>query len=291
MSALLDRSRLIIRCVTYPPVKNLTRYFMPFAGRNNTGKVTFISKTRRVKRLYRLIDFKRLIWNCIFIPLRVEYDPNRSAFVLLICYLNGILSYVISSHGIFFGDGDIDPYKYFVGHVPDGLQRKIRVGFILPLYQCNEGAFLNTVEMDPSFGGTVARAAGTSIILMKKLTKDYYLTRLPSKERVLIASDSVGNLGFCSNINRKYTIYQNAGQRRRLGWKPKVRGVAMNPIDHPHGGGGGKHLVTPWALVAKTVRTRDPKKLSPQIIRSRRLAIRRVVIVKLKKMKKQKKEV
>lgn len=278
MTALLHKSRLVIRSVTYPSVKNLTQYFIPQAGRNNTGKITFMAKTRRVKRRYRLVDFKRVLWNSVFYVLRVEYDPNRSAFIALICYLNGILSYIIATEKLEFET------KLFVGIPPSFLMSKIKTGYILPIFLCSEGAFLNTVELNLQKGGTLARAAGTALTLMKKLLPDYYLMKLPSKEQILLNRKSVANLGRVSNPDRKFTFYYNAGQMRRLGWKPKVRGVARNPIDHPHGGGGGKCSVTPWAKVAKTKRTRDKHKVSPQIVRSRRLAIRKIVIVKLKKL-------
>ncbi len=280
MTSLLHRSRLVIKSVTYPPVKNLTKFFVPEAGHNNTGKVTYISKTRRVKRKYRLVDFKRLIWNSYFLVLRFEYDPNRSSFIALVCYLNGILSYVIAT------DGLEKRRKMFVGEPPRLLQSNLRIGYILPIYRCNEGSFFNTLELNINFGGTLARSAGTAVTLLKKLFEDHYLVKLPSKEQILVDKDAVGNLGRTSNPDRKFTFYYNAGQMRRLGWKPKVRGVAKNPIDHPHGGGGGKCSVTPWAKVAKTQRTRDSLKSSPQIIRSRRLAVRKIVIVKLKKMAK-----
>jgi len=278
MTSLLHRSRLVIRAVTYPPVKNLTRYFVPQAGHNNTGKVTFSAKTRRVRRRYRLIDFKRLFWNAYFLVFRIEYDPNRSAFIALICYLNGILSYVIATDGLSLYR------KMYVGEPPKLLQERLKIGFILPIYRCNEGSFLNTLELNIDRGGTLARSAGTAVTLLKKILTTHYLIKLPSKEQVLIDRDAVGNLGRTSNPDRKFTFYYNAGQMRRLGWKPKVRGVAQNPIDHPHGGGGGKCSVTPWAKVAKQRRTRYRLKHSPQIVRSRRLAIRKIVIVKLKKL-------
>jgi large subunit ribosomal protein L2 len=279
MTSLLHKSRLVIRSVTYPPVKNLTRYFKPKAGHNKTGRITFASKTSRVKRRYRLIDFKRIFWNSVFYVLRIEYDPNRSAFVALICYLNGILTYVIATDNL-----DIDDQLY-VGVPPSILIPKITTGYILPLFLCSEGSFLNTVDLNIHHGGTLARSAGTAVTLMKKLMPEYYLMKLPSKEQILLNFNSVANLGRVSNPDRKFTFYYNAGQRRRLGFKPKVRGVAKNPIDHPHGGGGGKCSVTPWALIAKTHRTRSSSKVSPQIVRSRRLAVRKVVIVKLKKIK------
>lgn len=278
MTSLLHRSRIVIRAVTYPPVKNLTRYFIPQAGHNNTGKVTFIAKTRRVRRRYRLIDFKRLFWNAYFLVFRIEYDPNRSAFVALICYLNGILSYIVATDGLSLYR------KMYVGEPPRLLRDRLRLGFILPLYWCNEGSFLNTLELNIDRGGTLARSAGTAVTLLKKLLTTHYLIKLPSKEQILIDRDAVGNLGRTSNPDRKFTFYYNAGQMRRLGWKPKVRGVAQNPIDHPHGGGGGKCSVTPWARVAKQRRTRYHLKQSPQIVRSRRLAVRKIVIVKLKKL-------
>lgn len=278
MTALLHKARLVIRSVTYPPVKNLTRYFVPQAGHNNTGKVTFISKTRRVRRRYRLLDFKRVLWNCVFYVLRAEYDPNRSAFIALICYLNGILSYIIATEKL-----ELDE-RLFVGIPPKFLLSRITTGFILPMHLCTEGAFLNTVELNTYRGGTLARAAGTALLLMKKLLPDYYLMKLPSKEQILLTENAVANLGRVSNPDRKFTYYYNAGQKRRLGWKPKVRGVARNPIDHPHGGGGGKCLVTQWAKVAKLRRTRNKYKISPQIVRSRRLAVRKIIIVKLKKL-------
>lgn len=278
MTALLHKSRLIIRSVTYPSVKNLTRYFIPQAGHNNTGKVTFIAKTSRVKRKYRLIDFKRILWNCVFYTLRVEYDPNRSAFIVLICYLNGMLSYVIAADGLEMES------RFFIGEPPVPFLTKIATGYIAPMRFFNEGSFLNTVELNDHRGGTLARAAGTALLLMKKLLPEYYLMKLPSKEQILLNYDAVAGLGRVSNPDRKFTFYYNAGQMRRLGWKPKVRGVARNPIDHPHGGGGGKHLVTPWAKVAKMRRTREKSKLSSQIVRSRRLAVRKIIIVKLKKL-------
>lgn len=278
MTSLLHKSRLVIRSVTYPPVENLTRYFTPKAGHNNTGKVTFRSKTRRARRKYRLVDFKRLIWNSYFLVFRIEYDPNRTAFVALICYLNGILSYITAT------DGLDKRRRMFVGEPPPLLQSNLRIGYILPLYRCNEGSFFNTLELNIDKGGTLARTAGTAVTLLKKLFLNHYLVKLPSKEQILIDKNAVGNLGRTSNPDRKFTFYYNAGQMRRLGWKPSVRGVAKNPIDHPHGGGGGKCSVTPWAKVAKNKRTRDPYKASPQIVRSRRLAVRKIVIVKLKKM-------
>lgn len=278
MIAIVHVSRIFIRSVTYPSVKNLTRYFTPFAGHNNTGKVTFISKTRRVNRRYRLIDFKRLLWDSYFLIFRIEYDPNRSAFIALICYFNGILSYIIATDGL-----NLDK-KMYVGHPPKRLLNRIKIGFILPMIYCNEGSFLNTLELSIDRGGTLARSAGTAVTLMRKISDEFYLIKLPSKEQVLIDSDSVGNLGRVSNPDRKFTYFYNAGQVRRLGWKPKVRGVAQNPIDHPHGGGGGKCSVTPWAKIAKMRRTRHKFKVSPQIVRSRRLAIRKIIIVKLKKL-------
>src|SRR6185312_4837120 len=282
MTALIHKSRLVIRAVTYPSVKNLTRYFIPQAGRNNTGKVTYISKTRRVKRKYRLIDFKRLLWNRLFYPLRIEYDPNRTAFIVLICYLDGILSYIIAPEGL-----DLEE-RLFVGEpIRQELRRSICTGFISPMYYFNEGAFLNTVELNVFHGGTIARAAGTAVTLMKKLTSSYYLLKLPSREQIILSFRTVASLGRVCNPDHRFTHFHNAGQMRRLGWKPKVRGVARNPVDHPHGGGGGRCLVTPWALVGKTLRTRDTTRLSAQIARSRRLAFRRIVIVKLKKLKRE----
>ena len=276
MNYLFHRIKLRFRVQSYPSVKNLCVPIISSAGRNNTGKISFRAVGKRVSRKYRLVDFKRLVWNYPGKVLRIEYDPNRTSLIALICYPNGVLSYINATDGLYIGQ------RIFVS----AFKQYLKLGNTLPMYIFNEGSVVNTVEFNAFNGGVLARSAGTAVTLLKKLPKNQILAKLPSKEEVLLDGNCLATYGRVSNLDRKFSSYYKAGQLVNFGVKPKVRGVAKNPIDHPHGGGGGRCLVTPWAQIAKNRRTRNKKKVSPQIVRSRRLFIRKVFVKKLKKKSK-----
>lgn len=270
----------IIKLKTFPPVKNLLVKLKWFAGRNNSGKITFNSKSKRHKRNYRLIDFKFLIINLLYIILRIEYDPYRTSWITLICFANGILSYILTPHNLDLTDRLFNT----------NMKKLIKRFNGIPLFFAQESMLINCLEIKPLFGGKIARSAGTFVLVLKKLENNFSLLKLPSKEQILLTNDCFCRIGRISNIDNKFINYYKAGQVRLLGFKPIVRGVAKNPIDHPHGGGGGKHLVTPFAKIAKNYPTRcSNKKGKLSIVRSRKLAVRRIVIVKLKKIKSKKK--
>lgn len=278
MTYLFFRAKLFMKVQSFPSVKNLRVPLIGRSGRSNTGQITFQADGSRVYRNYRLVDFKRFIWYLKATILRVEYDPNRSSFIALICYANGILSYINATEGVFPGKrismGDITRPRF------------MKLGNTFPIHCLNEGSIIHTVEVKPNFGGILARSAGTSITILKQLEGNLILAKLPSKEEIVIDTNCIATLGRNTNIDRKFFTYYKAGQLSNLGVKPKVRGVAKNPVDHPHGGGGGRCLVTPWAKVAKNRRTRNKLRVSKQIVRSRRLFIRKVFVKKLKEKSK-----
>lgn len=262
MTSLFRKSRININLniQSYAPIKNLIRFIISQSGHNNTGRIVSFSKSWRVRRNYRFLDFKRMIWDLPAKILRIEYDPNRSSLIALICYYNGILSYILATE------------KMTVGQIIFTTLNKLLLkhnGNATLLYNCLEGSFLSAVEFRPGMGGILARSAGTQVILLKSLNYLESVIRLPSKEEIVIKKISLVSLGRCSNIDRKFRYYYNAGQTRRIGKRPTSRGVAQNPIDHPHGGGGGRCLVTAWAKIAKNKTTRQ-KKSSFFIVTSRK---------------------
>jgi large subunit ribosomal protein L2 len=233
-------------------------------GRNNNGRITTRHQGGGHKRRYRVIDFKR---NKDTVPAKVasiEYDPNRSARIALLHYADGEKRYILAPKGLKVGDT-----------VVNGTGADIKAGNALPLADIPVGTVVHAVELQPGKGAALARSAGTSIQLMGK-EGDYAILRMPSSEmrRVLITCRAtVGEVG---NAEHGNISIGKAGRNRHLGKRPTVRGTAMNPVDHPHGGGEGKnksagrHPVTPWGVPTKGHRTRSKKKASSRLIIRRR---------------------
>ncbi len=256
---LVDRSDLY----KGKPVKGLTEGLRKSGGRNNTGRIT----SRRIggghKRRYRLIDFKR---NAKFdVPAtveRLEYDPNRTAFIALIRYEDGEVSYILAPQRLQVGDTVIA-----------GQRVDVKPGNTMPLANIPVGTIIHNVELKPGKGGQIARSAGTYVQLVGK-DQGYAQLRLGSGEVRLVRGECLATIGAVSNPDQQNVKLGKAGRKRWLGKRPSVRGVAMNPVDHPHGGGegrtsGGRHPVTPWGKPTKGKRTRSNKKTDALIMRSR----------------------
>ena len=249
---------------TSTPEKSLLAPLSNKAGRNNNGRITTRHQGGGNKRRYRIIDFKR---NKDGVPAKVatiEYDPNRSARIALLHYVDGEKRYILHPKGLSVGDT-----------VMSGVEADIKPGNALPLANIPVGTLIHAVELQPGKGAAIARSAGTSIQLMGK-EGDYAILRMPSSEmrRVLITCRAtVGEVGNAEHSNIKIG---KAGRNRWKGIRPSVRGTVMNPVDHPHGGGEGKnksagrHPVTPWGVPTKGHRTRNPKKASSRLIIRRR---------------------
>ncbi|WP_045860722.1 50S ribosomal protein L2 [Teredinibacter purpureus] len=231
-------------------------------GRNNNGRIT----TRHIggghKQHYRKIDFKR---NKDAIPAKVErleYDPNRSAYIALVCYLDGERRYIIAPKGVSAGDV-----------VESGDAAAIKPGNTLPLRNIPVGSVIHCVEMKPGKGAQLARSAGTSVQLVAR-DGQYATLRLRSGEMRKVESECRATLGEVSNSEHSLRSLGKAGATRWRGVRPTVRGVAMNPVDHPHGGGegrtsGGRHPVSPWGTPTKGYKTRSNKRTDNMIIRRR----------------------
>ncbi len=243
--------------------KSLTVGLTTKAGRNHHGRVTSRRRGGGVKRLYRLIDFKR---NKAGIPATVahiEYDPNRSARIALLHYADGEKRYILAPVGVHQGD------VILTGEGAD-----IKPGNAMQMSKIPVGTVIHNIEMHLGKGGQMCRAAGTYAQLVAKEGK-YALLRLPSGEVRKVLSSCMATIGQVGNIHHEQISLGKAGRNRWLGRRPKVRGVAMNPIDHPLGGGegrssGGRHPVSPWGTPAKGYKTRDRKKASWRLIVKRR---------------------
>ena len=241
--------------------KPLVRGLSETGGRNNLGRITVWHKGGRHKRLYRIIDFKRCSCGRGTVE-RLEYDPNRTAFIALIKYEDNKYSYILAPQGLKIGDV-----------VSSGDDADIKVGNCLTLRAIPIGSILHNVEMKPGKGGQLARSAGTSIQLVGK-NVGYAQIKFKTGELRLIPLNCRATIGVVSNADHKNTNYGKAGAKRRKGIRPTVRGVAMNPVDHPHGGGegktsGGRHPVTPWGKPTKGKKTRKNKFTSKYIIKKR----------------------
>jgi large subunit ribosomal protein L2 len=246
------------------PEKSLLEPLPKKGGRNNNGRITTRHQGGAHKRRYRVIDFKR---NKDGVPAKVatiEYDPNRSARIALLHYADGEKRYILAPKSLAVGDV-----------VSNGPGSDIRPGNALPLADIPVGTVVHAVELQPGRGAALARSAGTSIQLMGK-EADYAILRMPSSEmrRVLVTCRAtIGEVGNSDHGNIKIG---KAGRNRWKGKRPSVRGTAMNPVDHPHGGGEGKnksagrHPVTPWGVPTKGHRTRSKKKASSRLIIRRR---------------------
>ena len=255
---LIDRSELF----KGKPVKKLTKGLSKSGGRNNTGRITSWQKGGGHKKKYRIVDFKRTKFDIEATVERIEYDPNRSAFIALIKYDDGKLSYIIA------------PQKLIVGNkVISSTKADIKLGNAMPLNAVPVGTIIHNVELKPGKGGQLARSAGSYVQVIGK-DLSYSILRLTSGEVRLVLSTCMCSIGAVSNQDNQNQNFGKAGRKRWMGKRPSVRGVAMNPIDHPHGGGegrtsGGRHPVTPWGKPTKGKRTRNNKKTDRLIIRRR----------------------
>ena len=244
------------------PVKHLTEGLTKHGGRNNNGRIT----ARRIggghKRRYRIVDFKRRKFDVAGTVERIEYDPNRSAFIALIRYADDELAYILAPQRLGVGDT-----------VVAGERADIKPGNAMPLKSMPIGTIVHNVELKPGKGGQMARAAGTYAQLVGRAT-GYAQLKLGSGELRLVRGDCMATVGAVSNPDQANTKLGKAGRSRWLGKRPSVRGVVMNPVDHPHGGGegrtsGGRHPVTPWGKPTKGRRTRNNKATDKYIVRSR----------------------
>ena len=244
------------------PIKSLTEGKPKTGGRNNVGRIT----ARRIggghKQRYRVIDFKRRRFDVPAKVERLEYDPNRSAFLALIRYSDDEMAYILAPQRLSIGDT-----------VMSGDRVDVKPGNSMPMRNIPVGTIIHNIEMKPGRGGQMARAAGAYAQLVGK-DAGYALLRLGSGEQRMVRADCMATVGAVSNPDNKNIKLGKAGRKRWLGKRPSVRGVAMNPIDHPHGGGegrtsGGRHPVTPWGKPTKGKRTRSNKKTDRLIMRSR----------------------
>ncbi|MBO8136882.1 MAG: 50S ribosomal protein L2 [Desulfotomaculum sp.] len=244
------------------PEKSLLVPLKKHAGRNNQGRITVRHRGGGHKRMYRIIDFKR---DKDGIPAKVaaiEYDPNRSAYIALLHYVDGEKRYIIAPKGLEVGS--------FVESGPDA---DIKVGNALPLENIPVGTTIHNIELHPGHGGQLVRSAGTSAQLMAKEGK-YAIIRMPSGEMRMVLQKCRATIGQVGNVEHENITIGKAGRKRWLGIRPTVRGVVMNPVDHPHGGGEGRspigrHPVTPWGKPALGAKTRK-KKYSDKLIIKRR---------------------
>jgi large subunit ribosomal protein L2 len=255
---LIDRSRLW----KGKPVKKLTEGVRESGGRNNHGRITVRHRGGGHKRRYRLVDFKRRKFDMTATVERLEYDPNRSAFIALIKYEDGEQAYILAPQRLRAGDT-----------VVSGEKVDVKPGNAMPLSGMPVGTIVHNVELKPGAGGKLARAAGTYSQLVGR-DAGYALLRLSSGEQRMVRQECMATVGAVSNPDNQNTSIGKAGRKRWLGVRPTVRGVAMNPVDHPHGGGegrtsGGRHPVTPWGKGTKGTRTRTNKRTSKLIVRSR----------------------
>ncbi|WP_350334704.1 50S ribosomal protein L2 [Coralliovum pocilloporae] len=246
------------------PVKKLTEGLTKSGGRNNTGRITARRRGGGHKRAYRLIDFKRRKFDVPATVERLEYDPNRSAFIALITYQDGEQAYILAPQRLAVGATVISSEK-----------ADIKPGNAMPLASMPVGTIVHNVELKPGKGGQIARSAGAYVQYVGR-DQGYAILRLNSGEQRLVHGSCMATVGAVSNPDHANTSLGKAGRSRWLGKRPSVRGVAMNPIDHPHGGGegrtsGGRHPVTPWGKPTKGKRTRSNKATDKFILRSRHL--------------------
>ncbi len=245
------------------PEKSLIEPNHKKAGRNNTGSVMVRRRGGGHKRFYRIVDFKR---DKIGIPATVtaiEYDPNRSARIALLTYADGEKRYILAPDGLKVGE-----------NLMSGVESEIKVGNVLPLNKIPLGTEIHNIELKPGRGGQIVRSAGTSAQLMAR-EGNYATIKLHSGEVRLIRHDCMATIGHVGNSDHNNVTIGKAGRSRWLGRRPKVRGVVMNPVDHPMGGGegkssGGRHPTTPWGKPTKGYKTRNKRKKSNALIVKRR---------------------
>jgi len=244
------------------PVKSLTEGKTKSGGRNAHGHITVRHHGGGHKQRYRIVDFKRRKFDVAATVERIEYDPNRTAFIALIKYDDGELSYILAAQRLKPGD-----------RVVSGARADIKPGNALPMENIPVGTIIHNVELQPGRGGQIARSAGTFVQLVGK-DAGYAQLRLSSGEMRLVPANGLATIGAVSNPDHTNVKIGKAGRRRWQGVRPTVRGTAMNPVDHPHGGGegrtkGGRHPVTPWGFPTKGKKTRKKKRSDSLIVRRR----------------------
>jgi len=253
---LIDRSELY----KGGPVKKLTEGLVKSGGRNNLGRITLRFRGGGHKRAYRLIDFKRRNFDMPGTVERLEYDPNRTAFIALITYQGGEQAYILAPQKLKVGDT-----------VVSGEKTDVKPGNAMQLRNIPVGTFIHNVEMKPGKGGQMARSAGTFAQLVGR-DAGYAQLKLSSGEMRIVQGECMATIGAVSNPDHMNQSFGKAGRTRWKGKRPHVRGVVMNPVDHPLGGGegktsGGRHPVSPWGQPAKGFKTRHNKKTDQYIIR------------------------
>jgi large subunit ribosomal protein L2 len=247
----------------FTPEKSLTEPLKKHAGRNNHGHITTRHRGGGHKRRYRIIDFKRKKYDIPAKVAGIEYDPNRSANIALLHYVDGEKRYILAPLGLKVGDT-----------IMSGIKAEIRVGNALPLANIPIGSQIHNIELTPGRGGQLVRSAGTAAQLMAK-SGDYAQVRMPSGEVRRIHLECMATLGQVGNVDHQNIVLGKAGRSRWLGRRPVVRGSAMNPVDHPHGGGEGRpptgmNPKTKWGKPAMGKKTRFSPRTDKFIVRTRK---------------------
>lgn len=245
------------------PLKALVETKNSKAGRNNAGRITVRHRGGGAKRRYRIVDFKR---NKLDIPAKVQaivYDPNRTCNLAQIAYADGVKAYILAPLGLKVGDVVIS-----------SAEADIKVGNSKKLKNIPVGTLVHNVELNPGAGGQMARSAGAYIQVMAK-EGDSVLLRMPSGELRKVKQECRATIGQVGNLDHEKQVIGKAGRKRHLGFRPAVRGVCMNPVDHPHGGGegrtsGGRHPVTPWGMPTRGYKTRNNKRTDKFIVKRRK---------------------
>jgi len=244
------------------PYKSLTSLKNASKGRNNLGRITSRNSGGGHKQKYRLVDFYRKKIDVPATVERIEYDPNRSCYIMLVKFDDGVRTYYLAPQKIKVGD-----------KIENGSKKEIKIGNCMPLQDIPVGINIHNVELQPGGGGKVARSAGTSVTI-SGIDGNYSLIKMTSGEIRKIDSRAMATIGVLSNPDQKNIKIGKAGRSRWLGIRPHTRGVVMNPVDHPHGGGegktaGGRHPVSRTGQSAKGLKTRDNKRTDKYIIRRR----------------------
>ena len=245
------------------PVKSLTVKKTKNGGRNNQGRITVRHRGGGHKQKYRIIDFKRRKDDIVAHVERIEYDPNRTAHIALLKYTDGERSYILAPRNLKVGD-----------KIVSGNKVEAKIGNSMPIINIPVGQLIHCIEMKPGKGGQLVRTAGSSAQLVA-IENDVAKIRMPSKEVRTVSALCRATIGELSNKENNLKKLGKAGKKRWKGIRPTVRGVAMNPVDHPHGGGegrtsGGRHPVTPWGIATKGKKTRSNKRTDKDIISKRK---------------------